>query len=109
MKGRLRGDFGELSTFHQQQCSARMKGESAFLPQKEGITRVFGMSKMANPNDPADNLKWFYEHCSSRHYFLETTMPMLDVAVFIMDHNKTLDILLVSNQVKADLVRSTLQ
>jgi len=98
-----------LSTVHQQQCSAQRKGESAFLPQKEGITSILGMSKMANPNDPADNLKLFYEHCSSHHYFLETTMPMLDVAVFIMDHNKTLDILLVSNQVKADLVRSILQ
>jgi hypothetical protein len=64
------------------------------------------MSKMANPNDPADNLKWFYEHCSSHHYLLETAMPMLDVAVFIMDHIKILDILFVSNQVKANLVRS---
>jgi len=31
---------------------------------------------------------------------------MLDVAVFIMDHIKTLDILFVSNQVKANLARS---
>ncbi len=61
---------------------------------------------MANPNDPADNLKWFYEHCSSHHYLLETAMPMLDVAVFIMHHMKTLEILCVSNQVKADLARS---
>ena len=60
---------------------------------------------MANPNDPADNLKWFYEHCSSHHYLLETAMPMLDVAVLIMDHIKILDILFVSNQVKANLVR----
>ena len=60
---------------------------------------------MANPNDPADNLQWFYEHCSSHHYLLETAMPMLDVADFIMDHIKTLDILFVSNHVKADLVQ----
>jgi len=73
---------------------------------KEGITSVFGMSKMANPNDPADNLKWFYKHCSSHHYLLETATPMLDVAVFIMHHIKTLDILFVSNQVKANLARS---
>ena len=61
---------------------------------------------MANPNDPAENLKWFYEHCASHHYLLETAMPMLDVAVFIMHHIKSLDILFVSNQVKADLARS---
>jgi len=64
------------------------------------------MSKMANPNDPADNLKWFYEHCSSHHCLLETATPMLDVAVFIMHHIKSLDILFVSNQVKANLARS---
>ena len=65
------------------------------------------MSKMANPNDQADNLKWFYEHCSSHHYLLETAMPMLDVEVFILHHIKKLDILFVSNdQVKANLVRS---
>jgi hypothetical protein len=64
------------------------------------------MSKIANPNDPVDNLKWFYKHCSSHHYLLETAMPMLDIAVFIMNHIITLDILFVSNQVKADLVRS---
>ncbi len=61
---------------------------------------------MANPNDQTENLKWFYEHCSSHHYLLETAMPMLDVAVFIMHHIKTLDILFVSNQVKACLARS---
>jgi hypothetical protein len=61
---------------------------------------------MANPNDPAENLKWFYEHCASHHYLLETAMPMLDVAVFILHHIKKLDILFVSNQVKADLARS---
>ena len=61
---------------------------------------------MANPNDPADNLKWFYEHCASHHYLLETAMPMLDVAVFILHYIKNLDILFVSNQVKADLARS---
>jgi hypothetical protein len=64
------------------------------------------MSKITNPNDPVDNLKWFYKHCSSHHYLLETAMPMLDIAVFIMNHIITLDILFVSNQVKADLVRS---
>ena len=61
---------------------------------------------MANPNDPAENLKWFYEHCASHHYLLETAMPMLDVAVFILHYIKNLDILFVSNQVKADLARS---
>jgi hypothetical protein len=71
-----------LSTVHQQQCSVQRKRESAFLPQKESITHILGMSKMANPNDPAD---WFYKHCSSHHYSLETAMPMLDVAVFIME------------------------
>jgi len=80
--------------------------ESASLPKKEGITSVGGMSTMANPNDPAENLKWFYEHCASHHYLLETAMPMLDVAVFILHYIKNLDILFVSNQVKADLARS---
>ena len=60
---------------------------------------------MANPNDPTDNVKWFYEHCSSHHYLLETATPMLDVAVAIMHHIEKLNILFVSNKVKADLVR----
>jgi hypothetical protein len=63
------------------------------------------MSKMSNPNDPTDKLKWFYEHCSSHHFLLETDTPMLDVAVAIMNHIEKLNILFVSNKVKADLVR----
>jgi hypothetical protein len=72
------------------------KGESALLPQKEGITSVRGMSKMSNPNDPADKLKWFYEHCSSHHFLLDTDTPMLDVAVAIMHHIENLNILFIS-------------
>ena len=49
---------------------------------------------MANPNDPADNLKWFYEHCTSHHYLLETAMPMLDVAVFILHYIKKIGYLI---------------
>ena len=60
---------------------------------------------MSNPNDPAEPLKWFYEHCASHHYLLDTKTPMLDVAVAIMDHIHQLNILFVSNKVKADLVR----
>ncbi len=60
---------------------------------------------MSNPNDPADKLKRFYEHCSSHHFILDTDTPMLDVAVAIMHHIENLNILFVSNKVKADLVR----
>ena len=60
---------------------------------------------MSNPNDPAEPLKWFYEHCASHHYLLDTKTSMLDVAVTIMDHIHQLNILFVSNKVKADLVR----
>jgi hypothetical protein len=60
---------------------------------------------MSNPNDPADKLKWFYEHCASHHYLLDTDMPMLDVAVAIMHHIEKLNILFGSKKVKADLVR----
>ena len=60
---------------------------------------------MSNPNDPADKLKRFYEHCSSHHFLLDTDTPMLDVAVAIMHHIENLNILFVSNKVKADLVR----
>ncbi len=60
---------------------------------------------MSKPNDPADEFKWFYEHCASHHYLLETDMPMLDVAVAIMHHIEKLNNLFVSNKVKANLVR----
>ncbi len=72
---------------------------------KGGFQASESCQKMDTPKDPADNLNWFYEHCSSHHYLLETAMPMLDVAVFIIRHIKRLDISFVSNKVKADLVR----
>ena len=60
---------------------------------------------MATPTDPTDNLKLFYNHCSSHHYLLETSLPMLDVAVFIIRHINRLDISFVSNKVKAKFSR----
>ena len=60
---------------------------------------------MSDPNDPAYHLKWFYEHCAAHHYLLDTNTPMLDIAVAIMHHIHQLNVLFVSNKVKADLVR----
>lgn len=60
---------------------------------------------MSDPIDPAYHLKWFYEHCAAHHYLLDTATPMLDVAVAIMHHIHQLNVLFVSNKVKADLVR----
>ena len=45
---------------------------------------------------PTDNLKWF---------LLETALPMLDIAIFIMHHIERLDISNVSNKVRVDLLR----
>ena len=60
---------------------------------------------MSDPIDPAYPLKWFYEHCAAHHYLLDTDTPMLDVALAIMHHVHQLNVLFVSNKVKADLVR----
>ena len=60
---------------------------------------------MPDSQDPAFNLKWFYEHCAAHHHLLDTNTPMLDVAVAIMHHIHQLNVMFVSNKVKADLVR----
>ena len=74
-----------------------------FLSLEEGITSILAMSKMASFKD---NLKWFHDHCSSQHHLLETALPMLDVAVFIMQHIDRLSIsFFVSNKVRADFMR----
>jgi hypothetical protein len=59
-------------------------------------------SKMTKPDD---NIKWFYQHCSSNNIFLETAMPMVDVALFTIKHIKRLIICHVSNKVKSDFFK----
>jgi hypothetical protein len=53
-------------------------------------------SKMTKSDD---NKKWFHQHCSSNYHFLETAVPIVDIALFIIKHIKRLYISQVSNKV----------
>jgi hypothetical protein len=52
-----------------------------------------------------DNIQWFHKHVSSTYHLLETSVPMADVAMFIIKHLKNLIITHVSKKVKSDLFR----
>ncbi len=49
-----------------------------------------------------DNIKWFDQHVSSTYIFLETAVPMVDVAMYTIKHIKRLFISHVSEKVKSD-------
>jgi hypothetical protein len=51
---------------------------------------------------PDDNIKWFYQHCSSNCHFL---VPMLGIALFTIKRFKKLIISHVSNKVKSDFFK----
>jgi hypothetical protein len=52
-----------------------------------------------------DNIKWFHCHCSSTYNWLETAMPMVDMATFTIKHIKRLTLSHVSEKVKSDFFR----
>ncbi len=52
-----------------------------------------------------DNIKWFHCHCSSTYNYLETAVPMVDMATFTIKHTKRLFISQVSKKVKSDFFR----
>jgi hypothetical protein len=47
-----------------------------------------------------DNIKWFHQHCSSTYNWLETGVPMVDIATFTIKHIKRLCLSHVSEKVK---------
>ncbi len=53
--------------------------------------------KMTNTDD---NIKWFHQHCSSTYNWLETGVPMVDIATFTIKHIKRLCLSHVSEKVK---------
>jgi hypothetical protein len=56
-----------------------------------------------------DNIKWFHHHCSSTYNWLETAMPMVDMAMFTIKHFKILFISQVLEKVKSDFFRIILE
>jgi hypothetical protein len=52
-----------------------------------------------------DNIKWFHHHCSSTYNWLETSVPIVDMAMFTIKHIKRLFISQVSEKVKSDIFR----
>jgi hypothetical protein len=58
--------------------------------------------KMTNSGD---NIKWFHRHCSSIYNWLETAVPMVDMAMFKIKHIKRLFISQVLEKVKSDFFR----
>ncbi len=43
------------------------------------------LCKMTNADD---NIKWFHQHCSSTYNWLETAVPMVDIATFTISTSK---------------------
>jgi hypothetical protein len=52
-----------------------------------------------------DNIKWFHQHCSSTYNWLETAMPMVDIATFTIKHIKRLCLSHISEKVKSDFFK----
>jgi hypothetical protein len=52
-----------------------------------------------------DNIKWFHQHCSSTYNWLETAVPMVDIATFTIKHIKRLCLGHVSKKVKSDFFK----
>jgi hypothetical protein len=52
-----------------------------------------------------DNIEWFHQHCSSTYNWLETAMPMVDIATFTIKHIKILCLSHVSKKVKSDFFK----
>jgi hypothetical protein len=55
------------------------------------------------------NIKWFHPHCSSTYNWLETAVPMVDMAMFTIKHIKRLFISQVLEKVKSDFFRIILE
>ncbi len=56
-----------------------------------------------------DNIKWFHQHCSLTYNWLETAVPMVDIARFIIKHIKRLCLSHVSKKVKSDFFKILLE
>ncbi len=52
-----------------------------------------------------DNIKWFHQPVSSAYNLLEMAVPMVDVAMYTIEHIKRLCLSHVSEKVKSDLFR----
>jgi hypothetical protein len=58
--------------------------------------------KMTNADD---NIKWFHLHCSSTYNWLETVVPMVDIATFTIKHINRLCLSHVSKKAKSDFFK----
>ena len=52
-----------------------------------------------------DNIQWFHQHVSLTYHFLETAVPMADVAMHTIKYIKRLTLTQVSKKVKSDFFR----
>jgi hypothetical protein len=52
-----------------------------------------------------DNIKWFHQHFSSTYNWLETAVPMVDVAMYTIKYIKRLTLTQVSEKAKSDFFR----
>jgi hypothetical protein len=52
-----------------------------------------------------ENIKWFHQHCSSTYNWLETAVPMVDIATLTIKHIKRLCLSHVSKKVKSDFFK----
>jgi hypothetical protein len=62
--------------------------------------------KMTNSDD---NIKWFHQHYLSTYKWLETAVPMVDIATFTIKHIKRLCLSHVSKKVKSDFFKILLE
>ncbi len=56
-----------------------------------------------------ENIKWFHSHCSLTYSWLETAMPMVDIATFTIKHIKRLCLSHVSKKIKSDFIKIYLE
>jgi hypothetical protein len=69
------------------------------------VTSHCTRTTFCNMTNSDDNIKWFHQHCSSNYNWLETAVPMVDIAPFIIKHIKRLCLSHVSEKVKSDYFR----
>jgi hypothetical protein len=56
-----------------------------------------------------DNIKWFHQHVFSTYNMLETAVPMVDVAMYTIEHIERLFISHVFEKVKSDFFRIVIE
>ncbi len=69
------------------------------------VTSHCTRTKFCKTTNSDVNIKWFHHHCSSSYKWLETAVPMVDMAIYTIKYIKRLCLNHVSKKVKSDFFR----